>query len=120
METAAHVQEAARKSESVDLVGVDNFNCERHFSIGMTNQILSNSIHVLCDHRIPNQVYAVFYRLRVLLANTYFVLQRIPVAQAPSSHLTVADSLYVIFAASVFRPSNLVSLRGVGIVYLRY
>src|SRR5947209_6098192 len=95
-QSGVHVEEAARKGESVDFVGIHNFDRERHLSIRVTDQVLADAVYILIHHRVLNHPHALFDLLGIFLAHADFFFNRIPVHAA---ELAVADGVYVIFAA---------------------
>ena len=49
------VEEAARQSQGVDLVGVDDLDGERHLAVGVLHDVLADAVHVFRNHRVGDE-----------------------------------------------------------------
>src|SRR5262249_2235333 len=81
-ETGIDVKETARQSKCIDLVGIHNLDCKRNFRVGISNQILSDSIHVFSDDRIVEQLDLTFHFGGELSSKLYFLVNRCEVDAA--------------------------------------
>ena len=92
------IEEAAWEREGIQLVRVNHLNSEGHLGIGVAYQVLPNTIDVLRDDRILNQLDAGLHLLGILLAHADLALNGVPVAHAAPADLAVANGVHVILA----------------------
>src|SRR5580704_13830326 len=94
------VEESARKRESVDAVVVDHLDGERHFCVGIANQVLAEPVHIFGDDRVLNEMGTRVNLLGVLMPHVDLALDAVPVPHtAPASHVAVADGGHILDAA---------------------
>jgi len=51
-----HIEESTGQRHGVNHVGVDHFNGERNLGVGVTHQVLPNTIHVFGDDRVVDDL----------------------------------------------------------------
>src|SRR5581483_6232971 len=83
-----------------DVVGIDDLDSEWNLGVRVADNVLADTVHVLGDNWILHQLHAGLHLLRVGFAHRYLLLHAVPVAHAArATHVTVADSVHVGFAA---------------------
>ena len=97
-----HIEESARQRERVHFIGVDYLDGKRYLGIRIAHQILPYAIDILVHDWVLHQLYAVFDLHRILLAHSDFGLERVPVAQAASADLAIANRIDIVFPTIVF------------------
>ena len=97
--TGVYIEEATGQRHGIDLVRVKDPDRERHLSVRVAHNVLTNTIHVLDDHRISHEVRRLFDLHRILLAVGDFPVCREPISHATTPNITGSDSLDVVFAS---------------------
>ena len=98
---AVDVEKPAGQRERVDFVGINHLDRERNLGVGVPHQVLPDAIHVLIDDRVLHQAGGLLHHHGVLLAHLDFGLGRVPVAQAASANVPVADGIHVVLTATL-------------------
>ena len=63
------VKESAGKRKCVDVVRIDDLDCEGHLRIGIAHQVLAQAVDVLGNYRIVDHLGLSFHLLGNLLAH---------------------------------------------------
>ena len=103
---AIDVEKSAGQRERVHHVGIDHLDGEGNLGVGIAHQVLPHAVHVLVDHRIVDELRALFHFLRQLFAQRDLALHRIKIQ--PLADVAVSDGVDVLFGAGL----------DVGIVFL--
>ena len=75
-ETAVDVEEATGQGKRVDLVRLDDFDRERDLGVRVSDNVLSDPVDVLVDHRIIDQLHLTLDFRSELTAHCDFLLKR--------------------------------------------
>ena len=78
-QAAIDVEEAAGESESVHFIGVDHFNSEGYFCVGIANKVLTDAIDVFGDDGVVNHFGGAFDFLGERLAEGDFAFEGIEI-----------------------------------------
>src|SRR6266576_159619 len=103
-QATVHVQESARKSEGVDFLRVDDLDDERHFSIGVADDVLHHTIDVLRYERIVQGLSFTLDLIRIFMTEFDLSLERVPIADTLSADVARPDGVEVVYALGVLRP----------------
>ena len=87
-------EEAARKREGVDILGVDHLDRERNLGVGIAHQVLAHAIDVLGDLGIVDDLGLPLDLLRQAFAERDLLLDRVDVQ--PGVDLAVADLIGIV------------------------
>jgi len=74
-QAAVDVEKASGKRECVDFIGVDHFDGEGNFCIGVADQVLPHAVHVFSDDRVIDQFGRAFDFLRESFAEGNFLFE---------------------------------------------
>jgi len=95
-------EESARKSECVDFLGIENFDCERDFRVRIAYQVLADAVYVFRDDRIVDDLRGPLDFLGVLLTDRDFFLDRVPVNFARNG--AIADRIRILLLVIRSKP----------------
>ncbi len=92
-QAAVHIKKAAGQRESVDFVGIDDFDGEGNARIGIAHQVLANAIDVFRNDGVVNELGGALNFLSQLLAEGDFAFERKKVNAL--ANVTVTDGFDV-------------------------
>src|SRR6202044_1017879 len=98
-EAGVDVEEAAGKGHGVDLVGVDDLDGEGDFAVGVFDDVLADTVDVLDDDGVGDQMGRLLDLHRVGLAGADLPVGGVPVAGTASADVARAYGVDVVFAA---------------------
>jgi hypothetical protein len=88
-------EEPARQRERVHLFGIQHFDGERNFGVGVAHQVLADPVHIFGDDRIIHNLGLAFDFLRQLLAYGDFLFQGVEIDAL--THIPIADLVGIFF-----------------------
>src|SRR6266576_231681 len=100
-QATVHVQESARKSEGVDFLRVDDLDDERHFSIGVADDVLHHTIDVLRYERIVQGLSFTLDLIRIFMTEFDLSLDRVLIAATLFADVAPPDGVDVLYALGV-------------------
>ena len=100
-EPGIHIEETTRQGHGIDFVGIDDLDGEGHLAIGVLHDVLSDAVDVFGDHRIGDEVGALFDLGGVHLAHLDLGIGGVPVSHSASADVAIAHGIHVIDAAGL-------------------